>query len=396
MRSVALLPYLLGIALLTAFIETDISVPGFPEMVKYFNTTEAMVQLTMSLNFLGFCLAGLIYGPLSDSYGRRPIMLLGNFIFFIGAIGTATATDIHSLIAWRFFQGLGASAACIVAFAMVADAYQGEKASKLLNRMNACLTAAMAGAPLAGGFLVDAYGWRSSYIIVAILCAIATFLLLMFLPETNPNKQPFEPKQIAKDFYRLLTDADFMALTIGLTLQCAGYMAFVAGAVFVYLGRFELSLAEFTLHQGCVITAFSVISFLGDKINRLLSVRRSMEMGIVLNVLGGLSIWMLAIYGSQNAYFYTLSMSIYSIGVALCYGVTFTASMELFPTLKGAASSMNMSIRLLIIALVIGVVGSFADGTFVPETSLLILCALVSACLFTFVAARPKVRPLLA
>jgi DHA1 family bicyclomycin/chloramphenicol resistance-like MFS transporter len=396
MKPSIFLPFLIGLSLLAACVETDISVPGFPEMVTYFGTTEVLVQLTMSLNFFGFCLSGLFYGPLSDTYGRRPVMLFGNTIFLIGAIGTATATSIGALIAWRLFQGLGASAAFTVAFAIIADAYQGERASQLTNRMNAAVTAVMAGAPLAGGFLVEAFGWRSTYSSVAILCMISTTLLMLALPETNLKRRPLHTRQIVKDFWEMLTDFDFLNLTLGLTLQCAGYMAFVAGAVFVYLDKFKLTLIEFTFQQACVIGAFSIVSFFGGHINKYIGVKSALLTGLFLNVVGGLSIWTLALSDVNLAYAYTLAMCLYSVGVALCYGVSFTASMELFPNLKGIAASLNTSLRLLIISLAIWLVGLFANGTFIPETTLIFLASVLGAGMLSFAALRPRVSLLIA
>lgn len=396
MRNYLFLPFLLGLSLFVACVETDISVPGFPEMVTYFGTTEAMVQLTMSLNFLGLCLAGLFYGPLSDSFGRRPIMLFGNALFLVGAIGTATTTSIESLIAWRFLQGVGAAAALTIIMAIIADAYQGERAAQLVNRMNGSMTAVMAGAPLAGGFLVQSFGWRSTFSVVAILCLLTTVLVAIFLPETNQNRKPLKPKQIIRDFWQLLTDSDFNALSIGLTLQCAGYMAFVAAAVFVYVDRFHVSLTEFTLHQGMVIGVFSVVSLFGGQITKLFGTKRSMLFGLICNVFAGLSLWTMAVVGIEWALAYTLMMSIYGLGVALCYGVTFTASMELYPELKGATSSLIASMRLLIISLAIWCVGTFADGTFIPETTIILVANVIAAGLLGYAALKPRVSTLMA
>lgn len=390
-----LLPYLLCLAVLAACIETDISVPGFPDMVRYFSATEAQVQLTMSINFLGFCLAGLLNGPLSDSYGRRPVMIIGNCIFLLGCIGTASAMSIETLIAWRFLQGVGASAAFTVVFAMIADAYQGAKASELIQRINALLTAAMAGAPILGGVLVQAFGWRSTYSSVAILCAVSTLLIVFYLPETHHKRQSFAPKQVLRDFWILLKSADFWAVSLIPSLQCAGYMAFVAGAVFFYVGSLNVSLGAFTFYQGCVISCFSLVSFFGGKITARIGIQTALNLGLVLNVSGAAIMWMLAWLAVPVAGLMTSTMCLFSIGVALCYGPTFTASMELFPELKGRASSLIMTVRLFVMAVAIASVSVYANGTFIPETTLIFGLALISCGLLLWVGRKDNVRPLL-
>ncbi len=395
MRNLALLPYLLCLAVLAACIETDVSVPGFPDMVRYFSTTEAQVQLTMSVNFFGFCLAGLFNGPLSDSFGRRTIMLLGNIIFLVGGIGTSCASSIETLIAWRFFQGMGASAAFTVVFAMIADAYQGADASKWLERINALLTAAMAAAPVLGGLLVESFGWRSTFGSVAILCFATTLLLVLFLPETLKKRQPFQPKTIARSFSMLLCSGNFWALSLIPSLLSAGYMSFVSGAVFFYTGALGLSLGNFTIHQMCVISSFSIISFLNSHISKRLGSRNALVLGIILNIGGGASMLALALLGIPSAWLMTMSMCAFAIGVALCFGVTFAASMEVFPELKGSASSLNMTVRLCIIALAITGVSHYADGTFIPETILLAGSALSASALLGLMLCTPAVRPML-
>lgn len=397
MKKLFTLPFLLCIALLAACIETDISVPGFPDMMRYFSATEAEVQLTMSMNFIGFCLAGLFLGPLSDSFGRRPVMLMGNTIFLIGAIGTVTATSLPVLIAWRFFQGMGASAAFTLFVAMIADAYQGEKASKLINRLNGILTAAMAGAPILGGILVESLGWRSTFSSVALLCLVATLLLGLFLPETNQQRQPFIPLQIIKNFWRVSSSSAFLTLSLVPTLLCAGYMAFVAGAVFFYTDELQISLTQFTLHQGAVICAFSATSFFGGQITTWLKgSRNSVISGCVFTLIGAFWLLLCAALHLAEPYLFTVGMALYSTGVALCYGATFTGSMEVFPELRGAASSISVALRLIVVALAIWAVGALYDHTFMPIAALLAFAAVSSTLLAMPILLRPTLRKLLA
>lgn len=149
---------LLILSLVVCCIETDMSAPSFPDMSKHFNVSKGMIQYTIAINFLGFCVASLFYGALSDSYGRRPIMVMGNAFMMVGALGCVWAPSIEMLLAARFIQGVGASTSAVVVFAMIADCYQGNEALKRIGIMNSALTIFMSVAPIAGSFLNQAIG----------------------------------------------------------------------------------------------------------------------------------------------------------------------------------------------------------------------------------------------
>src|SRR5687768_10063421 len=131
---------LIIISLLGCCMEIDISIPSFPSIKENFSATEAQVQNTLSLNFLAFCLSALFYGPLSEAWGRRGLMLFGATCFLIGAIGCVFSFSIYHLMFWRFFQGLGASSTLVLGFVMIADTYRGEEAASYMGKINAYVT----------------------------------------------------------------------------------------------------------------------------------------------------------------------------------------------------------------------------------------------------------------
>ncbi len=134
------LPFIFVISLLTCCIEIDISVPSFPDISRYFNISDSLTQMTVAVNFLGFCLSSIVYGPLSDCYGRRNVMLIGNAIMLIGAIFCVFVNSIEMLLLSRFVQGFGASTSAVIVFAMIADVYDRNKAAKIIGIMNSLIT----------------------------------------------------------------------------------------------------------------------------------------------------------------------------------------------------------------------------------------------------------------
>ena len=151
-----ILPYLLIIALLNSCIELEISAPSFIDIATYFSVSAAVVGSTITYNLFGFSLASILYGPLSESYGRRRIMLIGNGILTIGAIGCVIASSIDWLLMARFIQGLGAATSAVVVSAIVADVYDSRQSAKLYGIMNAVFTSVMAISPVLGGIINNA------------------------------------------------------------------------------------------------------------------------------------------------------------------------------------------------------------------------------------------------
>ncbi len=226
-----------------------------------------MIQLTIAYNFLGFCLAGLFYGPLSECYGRRRVMVIGNALLLIGAMGCVFAPSIQWLLVSRFIQGIGASTSAVVVFAMIADAYQGgDKAVKYIGIMNSVLTTLMAMAPVAGGFINEAVGWRGNYSVVAIVCLISWVLLFFMLPETRMERETFSLKKVLKDYKKLLTSSKFISSSLVPSLGYSAYISFVVCGSFLYMETFGMSTVAYALHQGSIVGAFSIVSILSGKL----------------------------------------------------------------------------------------------------------------------------------
>ena len=171
------LPFLLVLSLLTCCIEIDISVPSFPDISDYFNISDGLTQMTIAVNFLGFCISSIICGPLSDSYGRRKVMIVGNGVMLIGAAFCVIANNIEVLLISRFIQGLGASTSAVVAFAMVSDSYKPTEAAKIIGFMNSLITVFSAMAPIVGSFINQLVGFRGNYLTIALLSLVSWILL---------------------------------------------------------------------------------------------------------------------------------------------------------------------------------------------------------------------------
>jgi DHA1 family bicyclomycin/chloramphenicol resistance-like MFS transporter len=279
---------LLVVSLLTCSVEVDLSVPSFPNISNYFNISDSLTQMTIALNFFGFCLASGVYGPLSDAFGRRKVMIIGNAIMLFGAVGCALAYSIEFLLFSRFIQGIGASTSTVVAFAMIADVYSEEKSAQLVGTMNSLITIFMSIAPIAGGFINESLGWRGNYTVIAVLSIISWLMLYLWLPETRNNLTPLRYKKISNDFKTLFLDKRFMLASLVPSIFFAGWMSFVSCGSFLYMGTYDLPIMYYALHQGCIIAVFSGVSLYSGKILQTIGERNCVISGIIFTLLGSI------------------------------------------------------------------------------------------------------------
>ena len=376
--SYTFLPYLLAISLINSCIELEISAPGFPAMVSQLKTTDTIVGLTITYNLVGFCLASLVFGPLSECFGRRKVMLCGNAILAVGAIGCVIAPAIEWLLVFRFTQGLGAATSAVVVSAIIADVYSTQKATKLYGFMNALFTALMAISPVIGGFINALVGWRGNYAVVAAIFILSWILLFFYLPETALRRESLNFKANISNYRALLYNRLFLAAAIIPSLLYGCYLSFVAIAPFLYMQSLGLGILTYTLHQGVIVAAYAITSMLVGKILHLVGNKRAIYLGVVSCLLGtGLMMYV------SNIYALTCVMSLFCIGSAILYPIIFAYSMEIFPDLKGAASSVIMGLRYLICATLTGLTNVFYAATIESLASILFIMMLVLS-LLTF------------
>ncbi len=171
---------LIIIIFVAACIETDIYLPAFPDMMTWFGVTEGQIQSLLTWNFIGICIAGPFYGPISDSIGRKRPLLIALTLFFIGSIITIFAGNINQMLIGRVFQGIGSGGCFTLGTAILFDAFQKEKAIKALNQLNLIIPVIMALAPLLGGYLNLTFGFRSNFLCIALFVLISLILSICF------------------------------------------------------------------------------------------------------------------------------------------------------------------------------------------------------------------------
>ena len=374
------LPFVLMLSTLASAIELNISIPSFPEISSYFNISDGITGLTISINLIGYCIACIFVGPLSETYGRRLVMIVGGTIMLVGATGCAFAPSIEFLLFSRFIQGVGASTPTVIVFAIIADLYSGAKSAKLIGQVAALLTICSSVAPIVGGYIHQLLGWRGNYAFVALVSSISLLFVIAKLPETKKSFDKLDAGQIARNYWLILTD-DFFICAACIPVICyAGFISFIVYAPFLYTKTFNLPMMNYTLHQGAIILSFSISSMYVGVFIRWFGIKNSTVWGAGACLAATIFILFLSLYEANTTitvYGTTVAMMIFAAGCASCRAVSLAQAMEIHLNIKGQASAVIAGLRMLIAAVAISLTGYFQDGSLFVIAVVILISAII-------------------
>ena len=226
---------------------TDMYLPALPEIGKYFDSSEFLVGLTLTIFFLMFAISMVLCGPLADKYGRRPILIFGTSIYTIASLMCVFAPNIYILLAGRFLQGTGSGAIITVATTLIKDCFQGKLMSKILVITQALGVIGPMAAPLAGGFLLRFTDWHGAFWVLTAV-GVINLLLALLLTETLREDQRYTGKIL--DSLALLASfakqKNFILILIMFAFFTTPFMAYLSVSSFVYIERFRLSAQEYS------------------------------------------------------------------------------------------------------------------------------------------------------
>jgi DHA1 family bicyclomycin/chloramphenicol resistance-like MFS transporter len=360
--------FLIIVIFVTACIETDIYLPAFADMIQAFQVSEEAIQKLLTWNFFGICISCPIYGPLSDSFGRKKPLLAALGLFFAGSIMTIFAESFDLMLWGRLLQGLGSGGCFTLGTAIIFDSFQAEKAIWAMNKLNVIIPLIMGGAPLLGGFLNLSFGFRSNFIAIAIFVLLSLVVTILFLEETLPKEKRSElkPQKLFTDFKTVLTSVPFWQLCGVVSLIYGGYLAFLSGTAVLFVVEFGMAKSLFPLYQGAILAAWVIGSLTCDRALQKWGNKKLKKIGSILFFIGGVGIGITALLFPRDPNLITFFMFLFTFGANWASGLYYGESMEVFPDMKGIAASILTSARLLFSALAIAAVGKLYNATIYP------------------------------
>jgi len=369
--------------LLTALVafgplSTDLYLPSLPTLVRVFDTDIATVQLTLSVFLIGFAVSQLVYGPMSDRFGRRPTLLVGVAVYLIASAACALTTDIHGLIVARFFQALGACCGPVVARAVVRDVFGRDRAATVLAYMSMAMALAPAVGPILGGVVTELFGWRANFILLTGFAVVILAAVWSLLAETNTHRDEdaLQPGRLAANYLMLLRNRGFVGYVLVVACSYSGIFSFISGSSFVLMGRLHLSPARYGMSFGAVVFGYIVGSFLAGRLTRRVGGARMIRIGTAVSLAGGLLGGALALADVVHLAAIVAPVFLFILGAGLTLPNATANAVGPYPTMAGLASSL-LGFAQMAIAAAVGIgVGHLHDGTQLPMMGAIALVAL--------------------
>lgn len=337
--TVLVLSLLLGLQPVT----TDLYLPALPALTEGFGASMPQAQLTLTALLLAFGMSQMVWGPLSDRFGRRPILLVGMVIYVVASIGSTFSPSMEHLIGWRIAQGIALGAAVMCARAIVRDLFEPTEGARVMSKgLTGLGVIACASAPL-GGLLSEQFGWRVALMALAVFGAVALSMVVWRFKESLPEKnlQALQPLNLVTTWFTILRHPTFWAFALLATTSFGGLFTFLAASSFVFIKVLGLSRSAF----GLMLLSMSLSYISGTVLCRRLllsfGVRRTVAIAGAITLTAGTTIGVLPLLGEQNAWAIMLPFCLFMVGHGIHQPCGQSGAVGPFPRSAGAASALS-------------------------------------------------------
>jgi DHA1 family bicyclomycin/chloramphenicol resistance-like MFS transporter len=365
----ASLPFtvLLGVLFALTALGTDAWLPALPVASQQLDAPVASMQLTVTTYFLGLAAGQLFWGPVSDRYGRKPVLLAGLALALGAALACAAADSAFVLALARLAQGFGMSAGPVTARAIVRDLHGQEQAARLLAHMGIVFSVIPIAAPLAGGLLVVLGGWRAVFWLLAAVAALLAAAVAASLPETAPaQRASAHPARVARAFGSIASEPRFLVPYGAMLCAQVGVFAFVSNSAFTLVHGLGVTPGAFSLLFALVMVGQIAGAWLSSRLVMRSGAARLLRAGTALAFGAGVAAALLAWAGAAHPAAVVLPFAAFLFATAMIIPNATALALQPFPRSAGSAASLMGATQFLAGAAVSSALGAAFDGTARP------------------------------
>lgn len=374
--------FILILGSLTAFapLSIDMYLPAFPALQAHFGVSAGQIQATLAVFFAGLATGQAVYGPIADRFGRRAPLLFGIALYVTASVLAARAPDIGSLTLARLFQALGGCAGMVISRAMVADLFDERDSAKIFSLLMLVMGVAPILAPLAGAYLLVAFGWGAIFWFLAAFGALCLATVWIVLPETLPpdRRSAGGLRHVLRVYKQLLLNRRFLAFAAVGAFSLAGLFAYITDSSFIFIELYGLSPEHYGMLFGVNALGLITAAQVNVRLLRRFSVRQILATAILAYVGASAVLTFVAASGLGGliALMIPLFIAISSMGLVL--GNAAAAAMAQAGDYRGTASALIGVMQFALSAAISGLAGALQNGTAVPMAGIILGCGITA------------------
>ncbi|OSQ40935.1 multidrug transporter CflA [Thalassospira mesophila] len=340
--------WLLALVTFSGTLAMHIFVPALPLAAADLGAAPGAMQMTISIYILGLAVGQLIYGPVSDRFGRKPTLLVGLALYSVAGFGAVFAPEVHWLIAARLFQALGGCAGLVLGRAIVRDTCAPREATRRLALMNLMVTLGPGFAPLLGGVMAGDLGWRSVLVFLCVLGVVNVGLTWRLLPETGGNAMASEGLAVVRNYFSLLRSPAFLGYAVGGGCATTAMYAFIGAAPFIFVHQLHRSTDEIGPYLAVLILGVWFGSLLAGRLIRHVPLRRLLVVANLVSVAAAFSLLAVVLTGNLSVFNAVGLMFLFTLGAGTASPAALTEAISVNPQVIGSASGLYGSTQMAV------------------------------------------------
>ncbi|AHN26746.1 MFS family multidrug transport protein, bicyclomycin resistance protein [Gilliamella apicola] len=338
---------ILGLLSMLMPLSIDMYLPSMPTIAQDFNVADATVQLTISCYLLGFSFGQLLFGPITDSYGRRYVLIAGLIIFIVAALICGIASNINQLITARFFHGIAAAATSIVINALMKDIYRDrDEFSKMMSFVMLISNVAPLLAPIIGGFILYWFNWQANFYTISLTALIGLALVIIFIPETlsKAKRSKFSFTRILSNFIMLFRHGQVLAYMMIGAFAGAGLFSFLSLGPFVYMNLHGVASTHFGYYFALNIVVMVFMNTLNSRLVKHVGSFKMMQLGLFIQFVMAIGLMIVTLFNLGFIYL-VICIAGYIGCMSTIGGNSMAIILDFYPHIAGTASSLAGTIR---------------------------------------------------